>query len=145
MSRGPGRPFGGWPLALAFSACATAAPPPGALPDDLAGSSWRAETVAGERVPDDVAVTIEFGADGRRIAGRSGCNRYTGTVSVADGRLAVGPVATTRMACPPEQARFEAAFLAALAGAERLRRDNIALVLEQISGPPSRFLPFAPP
>jgi heat shock protein HslJ len=146
MSHGPGRPLRGWPLALALSACATAAAPPlGPLPEGLAGSNWRAETVAGERVPDDVAVTIGFGAGGR-IAGRSGCNRYTGEVRAAgDGRLEVGPVATTRMACPPEQARFEAAFLAALQGAERFRHDNSALVLESASGPPSRFLPFTPP
>jgi heat shock protein HslJ len=37
----------------------------------------------------------------RRASGFSGCNRFTGTYDLRDGKLAFGPLAATRMACPP--------------------------------------------
>jgi putative lipoprotein len=129
--------------ALAMTGCTTG-PPPGPLPDGLAGTDWIAKTVAGRKVPAEVAVTMQFPEAGR-IAGRSGCNRYTGTIGVGDGKLVIGPLATTRMACPEPQGDVEALFLAALQQAVRLRRDNRALVLETAAGEPSRFLPFTPP
>lgn len=131
-------------LAMALPGC-SAAVPEGPLPPDLARTSWRAKTVAGQPVPADIAVTLEFaGAD--RIAGRSGCNRYSGPIGVVDGRLVVGPLASTRMACPPPQMTLETAFLGALSGASRLRRDNSALVIDPADGgAPTRLLPFTPP
>ena len=129
---------------LLMSACADR-PPPGPLPGDLAGTHWMAKTVAGQPVPEDMAVTLEFeGAD--RVQGRSGCNRYNGPIGVADGKLQIGPLATTRMACPPPQMAMEQAFLAALADARALRHDNSALVVEtNTPGPETRLLPFTPP
>lgn len=130
--------------ALLMSACADR-PPQGPLPADLAGTHWIARTVAGERVPEDMAVTLEFeGAD--RVYGRSGCNRYHGPIGVADGTLKIGPLATTRMACPPAQMAIEQKFLAALADARALRRDNSALLVEpNTPAPETRLLPFTPP
>lgn len=131
-------------MALALPAC-VAAGPSGPLPADLAGTNWIAKTVAGQSVPDDIALTLEF-ASADRIGGRSGCNRYTGPIRVADGKLEIGSLATTRMACPPAQMHMETAFLAALAGARRFRRDNRALVIEPAGdGAPTRLLPFTPP
>ena len=141
----PGRPWSTTLLlALLLPACA-AAEPEAPLPKDLAGTDWTAETVAGQPVPHDIAVTLEFlAAD--QIAGRSGCNRYTGPIRVVDGKLEVGPLALTRMACPPPQMVLETAFVAALSSARRLRRDNSALVLEPwADGAPTRLLPFTPP
>ena len=130
--------------ALLMAACADRLPP-GPRPADLAGTHWIAKTVAGERVPEDMAVTLEFeGAD--RVYGRAGCNRYNGPIGVTDGKLAIGPLATTRMACPEPQMALEQAFLAALADARALRHDNSALVVEtNTPGPETRLLPFTPP
>ena len=130
--------------ALLMAGCADR-PPQGPLPADLGGTHWIAKTVAGERVPEDMAVTLEFeGAD--RVYGRSGLNRYSGPIGVADGRLTIGPRATTRMACPPAQIAMAEKFLAALADARALRHDNSALVVEtNTAGPETRLLPFTPP
>src|SRR5262245_45245506 len=123
-------------MALLLPACASAEPE-GPLPSDLAGTDWTAKTVAGQPVPDDIAVTLQFAAD--RISGRSGCNRYAGPIRVVDGKLDIGPLVATRMACPPPQMAMETAFLAALTRAERFSRDNSALVLHSAGGTaPSR-------
>jgi putative lipoprotein len=130
-------------LLLALMGCA-AADPPGPLPEGLTGTRWIARTVAGRTVPEAVAVSLEFPEPGR-VAGRSGCNRYSGPIGVIDGRLVIGPLAMTRMACPPPQSEFETLFVAAAEKAERLARDNSALVLFASGQEPSRFLPFREP
>ena len=128
---------------LVLAACM--ARPETPLPDGLAGTSWRAETLVGEPVADDTVVTMEF-AGSDRIAGKAACNRYNGPLRVEAGRLRIGPLATTRMACPPPLMAAEEVFLAALEGPTRLSRDNSALLLHGAAGtPPSRFVPFTPP
>jgi putative lipoprotein len=53
------------------------------------------------------------------VAGSGGCNRYTGKGALARGKAAIGPLASTRMACPPALMNQETRFLAALARAAR--------------------------
>lgn len=130
-------------LACTMTGCA-ASPSTGPLPNDLVGTQWRAKTLAGRAVPDDIAVSLEFPETGK-VAGRSGCNRYAGPIAVSDGRLVIGPLAMTRMACPPPQSEIEARFVATIDKAQRLERDNSALVLIAEGEEPSRFLPFTPP
>jgi heat shock protein HslJ len=46
-------------------------------------------------------ITLDFSTESgkRRVNGYSGCNRYTGTYDLKDGKLTFGPLASTRMAC----------------------------------------------
>ncbi|HSN57381.1 MAG TPA: META domain-containing protein [Candidatus Sulfomarinibacteraceae bacterium] len=60
-------------------------------------------------------LTLEF-RDGQ-VSGDSGCNRFHGSFTVAGTALAIGPLATTRMACDDERMVQEQQFLAALASA----------------------------
>ncbi len=66
-------------------------------------------------------VTLDLSAQtGRRIAsGFAGCNRYTGPYTLQDGKLGLGPLAATRMACATPGGQFEPAYLDALAHIER--------------------------
>ena len=41
--------------------------------------------------------------DGHRVSGSGGCNRIFGPAQVEQGRLIVGTLASTRMACPDNQ------------------------------------------
>jgi heat shock protein HslJ len=59
-------------------------------------------------------------ANGQRHAsGFSGCNRYTGTYMLQDGKLGFGPLASTRMACAGARGELEGAYLDALAHIDR--------------------------
>lgn len=97
---------------LALGACATDLPSPSATPT-LEGTSWR---LAGFRSGDDGAgalqpraadqFTLSFGKEGRLTA-KLDCNRGTGPWQAVagdaqGGTLSLGPVATTRMMCPPD-------------------------------------------
>jgi heat shock protein HslJ len=62
-------------------------------------------------------ITLNLSTDGgqRRLNGFSGCNRFTGEYELAAGKLIIGPLAGTRMACPPGPgAALEQSYLKAL-------------------------------
>jgi len=84
----------------------------------LEGALWRLASVAHadsqlHAVPDSVEATATF-ANGS-VSGSGGCNRYTASYTVADGKLTIGMAASTMMACPEPQADVEMPFMAALA------------------------------
>jgi heat shock protein HslJ len=55
----------------------------------------------------------------RRASGFSGCNRYTGTYMLRNGKLSFGLLASTRMACAGTGGELESAYLDALAHIDR--------------------------
>lgn len=94
----------------------------------LRGVVWRAEDVAGKGIPDGAEVTLEL-RDGR-AAGRSGCNRYTGTAGLTGEGLSFGRMAGTMMLCPDALMALERAYLDALSRVTRFDIDPTgALVL----------------
>jgi heat shock protein HslJ len=83
----------------------------GGEPSDLLeGPEWRVTSIAGEPVPDDVSVTLEFLEQGR-VAGSSGCNRMMGSYTLTGEGLSFGALAGTMMACPEPQMQIEKRFL----------------------------------
>lgn len=85
----------------------------------LEGREWVLRKLSStEATPAEPEVTLTI--DGDRLAGSSGCNRYNGTIKMGETAtsLAVGPLATTRMACPPEVMNLEERVTGALQGAQ---------------------------
>jgi len=90
---------------------------------------WRIEDVNGGGVPDGARLTIEFGVDGR-VAGVSGCNRFTGPYETrGKNKVRIGPLATTRKMCPEALMDIEAKTLAALAATRRHQKDETGAVV----------------
>jgi heat shock protein HslJ len=82
---------------------------------DLAGEWKLLRFGAHETAPEDVEITLQF-ADGT-ISGQAACNRYSGGVKLDDapGGLSLsGPMAVTRMMCPPPLMDWEQRYLQAL-------------------------------
>lgn len=75
---------------------------------------WSIRTIDGRPLEGEQPATIAF-AEGR-VSGTTGCNRINGTYEVAGNVVTIGPLATTRMACPPPLMARETALLAALTG-----------------------------
>lgn len=71
-----------------------------------------------EAAPAEPAITLSI-KDGR-VSGSSGCNRYNGTLTPGETAtsMTVGPLAATRMTCPPEVMAIEQRFINALSGAQ---------------------------
>lgn len=87
----------------------------------LEGSRWIATMINNGRggvasLVEGTVVTAEFGTDGR-VAGSGGCNRFSGGYTLQGNSLAIGPVASTKMAClePEGVGQQESAYFAALA------------------------------
>lgn len=71
--------------------------PPSASHGDLWNTSWVAESIAGKPVDPPGAITLTFGKE--QAGGSSGCNSYGGGVTVKDGTIKFGMLASTMMAC----------------------------------------------
>ena len=79
----------------------------------LKGTAWSVEDIAGKGVVDMSHTTIEF-TDDDRIVGDTGCNRYFGSVELAEASIKVGILAGTRMACVPALMDQERSFYQAI-------------------------------
>jgi len=71
---------------------------------------WVSTTTPAEKitVPDPGRYTIHFTADGN-LQARFDCNRGGGRYTISNGRIAFGPMMSTRMACPPDS--LDSAFM----------------------------------
>jgi len=79
----------------------------------LGGTSWWVEDIAGKGVIDMSHTTLEFTDDGR-VVGDAGCNRYFGSVEIAESSMVFGPLAGTRKMCAPALMDQEQAFFQAM-------------------------------
>ncbi|MBX9759844.1 MAG: META domain-containing protein [Beijerinckiaceae bacterium] len=105
-------------LATIAAAAGPVATTPATAQADLIGSSWLAEDIMGAGVVDRAQSTLQPMPEGR-IAGSGGCNRFTGKGVIAGGKVEIGLLATTRMACPPALMMQEDKYLKALAASKR--------------------------
>ena len=96
------------PILLAALLTSTAAAA-GPLPQGV----WIVEDIDGRGVIDNLQSTLE--ADGDRVAGMAGCNRYNGQLREDGTGLSIGPVMSTRMMCTPAVMDQEQKLFSALA------------------------------
>lgn len=111
-------------IALVFAACAA----PG--PRDVSGD-WQLEagTLDGRAIPIVPGHRITLSVEDATAGGRAACNRYGGTLSLANGGFRVTEIGATAMLCADDVAASEAAYLAALrrVAAVTKRMDRLVL------------------
>lgn len=126
---------------VALAACALIGSPAGVdrppgegwsqrSPDELVNTRWRVEDLGDRGILDRVVLTVQFGPAGR-LSGHAGCNSFMGGVQVTQGQLKIGPLASTRKACPEAVMHQEAAFLLSLESGIRLRQRADDLLIDQ--------------
>ena len=103
----------------------------------LEGATWRLTSVARadgqlQAAPNSVEATATF-ANGS-VSGSGGCNRYTTSYTVKDGKLTIGLAASTMMACPEPQTAVEQPFMAALAATRAYQIEDGQLSLLDAGG-----------
>jgi len=69
-----------------------------AAASSLLDASWRLVEINGQKALPNVSVTATF-SGGSALSGSGGCNRYFGSATVTDGKLAVSPLGVTKMYC----------------------------------------------
>lgn len=107
----------------------------------LTGTTWQVTSlVSAQAVSTSVALerakpTLTIADDGA-VSGSTGCNRITGhaTVSGSPAVIEFGPLATTKMACPPDVAEIEQAVLRVLNGTVQTAVDADELKLSGTDG-----------
>lgn len=114
------------PLFAGLVACAMPGAP-GAAPS-LVGTEWRLQELGGAPAMPNVQATLAFPEAGR-VAGFSSCNRFFGTYTLVQGKVAFGQMGMTRMACMGPAGEQEARYMAALQKAQTLRVDGVTLLI----------------
>ncbi len=94
-----------------------------------AGKVWTLTEMMGE--PFTARATMEFGEDGR-VSGKAPCNSYSAQQSVPYPWFKIGPVMSTKMACPDLQK--ETAFFANLAKMTLSEVSGETLILSNEAG-----------
>jgi heat shock protein HslJ len=126
---------------LLLTACALPGAP-GAAP--LVGSEWRLQDLGGRDVINGSQATLAFPEAGR-VAGNSSCNRFFGSYTLMQDRIALGQLAGTRMACAPAVDEQETRYLDALQKAQRLEVQGTTMLMHvQGLEKPLRFLRTKP-
>jgi heat shock protein HslJ len=90
---------------------------------DIAGSEWG--------FPGLDKAYVQFGSGGK-VMGFGGCNRFRGSYTFRDGALKIGPLMSTRMACPEMAA--EARLMRSLDAAAHAEATHLKLVLKDAGG-----------
>ncbi len=120
-----------------------AATPPAAVA--LLGTGWRLERLNGAAVQRGTQPTLEFPVEGR-ASGQGSCNRFNGIVSIHDGAIMFGGLATTRKACPEAVMHQEETYLSALRESVRFEADAESLTIHSAGREePLRFVPAPAP
>ena len=97
------------------------------------GTSWSAASIGKQPVPDDPEMYVSFEQDGK-ITGHGGCNRFFGALEQSESGFTIGPLGSTRMACPEPIMQREFAFLEALQNMKSYAIDNGVLRVLDESG-----------
>jgi heat shock protein HslJ len=114
------------------------------VPFSLIGSEWLLEDLAGSGVIDGIQATLTFPEAGK-IAGNGSCNRFFGSGEISGDTIKLGPLASTRMACPEVVMNQEAKYLAAFQAADRFEwKDPYLLIYSKGFEKALRFTRLSP-
>lgn len=103
-----------------------------ASPTEYRGYTWQLSAIDGRPVDEGLESPPELSFGDARVSGLAGCNRFFGTFELAsDGELRIGPLASTRMACPPPLDELERIYLQRL---EQMRQIHVEDSLLHLSG-----------
>jgi len=102
-------------------------------PDTTFIGTWQVEFIGTRPVIDYSPAVISFSADGQ-LSGNASCNRFSGAYQDTPEALSIGPLATTRMMCPPALMEQEQRMLAALSEITGARVENNRLYLNDATG-----------
>lgn len=108
---------------------------------DLMGPQWKLQSYDDvDPIAPDVSITLAVDVD--KLSGQGGCNRYMGSVANGDGpgKLVVGPMALTKMACGPSADAAEMRYMAALQRATSFSVHGRQLLLTYVDGETTRKL-----
>jgi heat shock protein HslJ len=116
-------------VACAAQSISTTPSDPSAVIDPSGGWVLVEGTADGQPLVLRDAAPVTFNVEGSQVSGRSGCNQYFGEFGLAGGRVTLGQLGGTEMACEEPLMALEAAYLAGLATVDSARMDAGQLVL----------------
>ena len=97
--------------ALLLTACSSSGP--AVVNSELMHHHWNLSAIDGVAIPSEIKSDLEI-AEHLTINGLAGCNRFFGSVTLEKNRLVAEPLASTMMACSPQEQTVETAVMQTL-------------------------------
>ena len=100
----------------------------------LTGTNWKLVgwSISSQH-PSSFEITANF--DEKMIAGKSAVNQYSGTYELSgDGKIAFGPLMSTKMAGPEDEMRAENNYMNILSSVRKFTIDNGQLLMTDENG-----------
>jgi len=94
----------------------------------LLDSEWRLVELSGTAVPKGLDSVARFTSDGK-VKGSGGCNRFSGAYSLKGDTIKIGPLISTRRACPKPTTDLDLRFFRAIGSAVKADRKSAELSL----------------
>ena len=99
-------------------------------PAEISVPAWRPTHLVEMRLADNSEMFVQF-EEGGQLRGHAGCNRFSGSYELKDSSLQIGPLQSTRMACPEPAMSFEISFMEALQTAAKASIVGDKLVMRE--------------
>lgn len=104
----------------------------------LADRVWVAEYIHGRPVVDMSHTSMVFTTDDN-VNGSGGCNAYSGSYTLKNGKISFGPLASTMRMCAEALSDQEMRFHQSLSAPQKVSFENGLLKLTPAEGEPSIF------
>jgi len=101
---------------------------PEAVDFSVLAGDWILDSLEGEKWLGEPRVTMNL-SDSGRFSGTGGCNRYFGVFTLTEGKLTIGPIGSTMMACEQANMDLEHRYLGILEKVASMTRGDALLHL----------------
>jgi heat shock protein HslJ len=104
----------------------------GASMQDLIGTEWLLEDLAGSGVIDHARATLAFPKSGE-VSGMGSCNHFFGTVEIKGDFIGISKMGSTQMQCAGSISDQERRYLSALEASDRISVEGPYLLIHSKS------------
>ncbi len=98
------------------------------MQSNLQHHHWELTAINGKAVDSAIKSDLEIG-EHFTINGLAGCNRFFGSATIDHNTLIADPLASTRMACSPQETKVEKAVMETLGKGATIKHENQLLEL----------------
>lgn len=99
----------------------------------ITGIDWHPVSIGDDPVDVNTLLTLRFENDGK-ISGHGGCNRFFASYESTESGIKIGPVGSTRMACPEPQMSLEQRLFEVLDNTSAIEMRDARLYLVDQAG-----------
>ncbi|MBE9490038.1 MAG: META domain-containing protein, partial [Bacteroidetes bacterium] len=118
-------------LVIVFSSCNNTQKIAEITPNEIPSGNYEIKSIQGEPV---YKLSFDVDTSENKISGKTNCNSYSGTFSLTNNKIEIGPLSATEMYCEENVMKVEHSLFEAFSNAKTFVYDNNMFVLSSETG-----------